>query len=369
MCAVERVSVALDKEGGPTRRRRVLAARLAVAGGSLLLALVVAEIGFRVAHDAPWYERLVEEQTTFRPTRWKVGRITAPLRAPLTDKPKDPGTRRILFLGDSFTYGHGLAEPSKTFVGLVAERLNREQPCPQAREYEVFNGGMPGSLTEEWVILFEDAVDPFAPDLVVAVFFLRDAVTGITSVQQINRIRDGMRRLADESLLFRNSYTYRFFRERSELTKLSHRCLERIRAGYLGGPDQTLEWQRAQANLLQIKRQTLARGARFAIVIFPVLIELHERYPLAEVCDVVEAFCRDHDIPVLCLLPTFMHKDAPSLWISPLDQHPNEQGHVLAADAVYGFLNPLLCTASKSHDATGTSRLSPEDRTDQGTPP
>lgn len=369
MCASEHASAASVEKTRPARPWRTLAARLALAGVSLLLALVVVEIGFRVGRGRPWYERCVEEQTAHRPTRWRVGRITAPLRAPLTDKPKDPDTRRILFLGDSFTYGHGLAEPSKTFVGLIAERLNEERPCPQNQEYEVFNGGMPGSLTEEWVILFEDAVDPFAPDLVVAVFFLRDAVTGITSVQQIHEIRDGMRRLVDESLLFRHSYTYRFFRERGELTKLSHRCLERIRAGYLGGPGETLEWQRAQANLLKIRRQTLKRGARFAIVIFPVLIELHERYPLAEVCDVVDAFCRDHDIPVLCLLPTFMHKDAPSLWISPLDQHPNEHGHTLAADAIYGFLNPLLCTTPKSDDRMTTSHSTPEDRTDQGTPP
>ena len=369
MCAAERVSVALDRKAGPARRKRTLAARLALAGASLLLALVVVEIGFRAGRGPPWYERVVEEQTTFRPTRWRVGRITAPLRGPLDTGPKGPDTRRILFLGDSFTYGHGLAEPAKTFVGLVAERFNQQQPCPPARRCEVFNGGMPGTFTGEWVILFEDAVDPFAPDLVVAVFFLRDAVAGTTSMQQIDKIRDGMRRLAGESLLFRYSHTYRYFREHSELAELSHKYLEHIRAGYLGSADQTREWQRAQVNLLTINRQTLERGARFAVVIFPVLIELHERYPLAGVCEVIEDFCRDHEIPALSLLPTFMNKSAPSLWVSPCDQHPNERGHALAAAAIYEFLEPLLCTAPGSDDATGASYRSVEDRADRKTLP
>jgi len=346
-----------------------LARRLVLAGVSLLFGLAIIETGFRAARGTPWYERLAEEQTTHTPAWFKVGRIRAPLRGPPIATPKSADAYRILFLGDSFTYGHGFADASKTFVGRVGQRLNNEQPHPRIRGYELFNGGMPGTGTREWLVLFEDVVDSFTPDLVVAVFFLRDGVADVTSVEQIDKIREGMAQLANESLLFRYSYAYRFFRERRALSELSRKYLGRLHQGYLGRPNQTREWKRAQANLLQIKQQTLARGAQFAIVIFPVLFELNDHYPLADVCDVIKTFCHDHDIPVLSLLPTFMNMQAPSLWLSPLDQHPNEQGHALAADAIYRFLERLICAGEENADTEMADGPVSDDRADRAIAP
>jgi hypothetical protein len=333
------LSDATPKQRGPGRQ---LALRGALAGAALLVGLAIVEIGFRVARGEPWYERLVEDQTGHGTWLCRVGQMVVPLRASLDEVPKRADDYRVLFLGDSFTYGSGVGDASKTFVHLAQERLNAAQPLPQKKQYQVFNGGVPASFVNTWVVLFEQAVDPFAPDMVVAVFFLRDGVAGVTSVGQVRRIREEMTRLLDQSWLFRHWHTYRFFREHRELRELSHEYLGKLRDGYLGSAEQTQEWRRAQAGLLHIKERASQQGARFAIVIFPVLFELDEDYPLAEVCDTIEAFCHDHDIPVFSLLPTFMHRHAPSLWVSPLDQHPNERAHALAADAISDFLLRLI---------------------------
>jgi hypothetical protein len=346
----------------PSRRWRRFGLRLTLAGISLLIALAGVEAAFRITYRTPWYAQVVQEQTKQACTRWTVGRITAPLRRPLPETPKDPQTYRILFLGDSFTYGHALTDESAIFVNRVVDDLNARRPHPGIGSYEVFNGGMPGTLTKEWVILFEDAFGTFDPDLVVAVFFLRDAVADITSVQQIHQIRDGMAELAERSRLFRWSCAYRYFRERHEQNRLSRDYLGRIRQGYFGSPEHTQEWRAAQANLLRIDREARLCGKSFAIVIFPVLFALDDDYPLADVCQTIAGFCHDNDIPVLDLLPTFMNRHAPALWISPCDQHPNELGHALAADAIYDFLCPLICADAERHREQPAAKATAEPR-------
>ena len=323
-------------------RMRRLGLRLALALGSLVVGLVLTEVGFRLARGAPWYERLVDEQAEHASWMCQVGRIMVPLRESLRATPKQADEYRILFLGDSFTFGTGVDDVSKTFVQLVRQRLNATQPLSTPRRYQVFNGGIPASLVDKWVALFGEANRLFQPDLVVAVFFLRDGVRGVTSQQQILKIREEMARLVDESWLFHYSYIYRFFRENREQKRLADEYLNRIREGYFGDAEQTNEWKRAQDGLLQIRHGAQKRGIPFAVVVFPVLIELDDDYPLKNVCDLVESFCRDHEIPVLSLLPTFMGHRASALWVSPIDQHPNETGHALAAEAIYGFLSQLM---------------------------
>jgi hypothetical protein len=328
------------KRCSPARR---LGLRLAIAGASVAAGLALVEVAFRVTRGTPWYERVAQEQGHPDWVFQTIAGSEIPLRQPLEDKPKDIDTYSVLFLGDSVTYGQGITDPSRVFVSLVADRLRAARPVPGVARYQVFNGGIPGSLTQHWCQLFSDTSDRLRPDLVVCVFFLRDGVAGVSSVGQINDIRQGMADLAaGDSWLFRYSYTYRYFRERRELAELSRRYLGKLRDGYLGGPDQIQEWSLAQKNLLSLRRQTLRRGGRFALVIFPVLFQLDEDYPLKDVCDEIERFCRNQDIPVLSLLPTFMNKNAPSLWVSPFDPHPNERGHALAAEAIDGFLERLI---------------------------
>src|SRR5690242_15673527 len=52
---------------------------------------------------------------------------------------KKPGVARVLFLGDSFTFGHGLGE-TETLPYLVGRELEAKYPG----KYEVMNGGVYG---------------------------------------------------------------------------------------------------------------------------------------------------------------------------------------------------------------------------------
>jgi len=48
----------------------------------------------------------------------------------------------------------------------------------------------------------------------------------------------------------------------------------------------------------------------------------------------VTSTCEAEQIPVLDLRETFRSFHGPELWVHPTDQHPNEQAHKLAAEAI-----------------------------------
>jgi hypothetical protein len=178
----------------------------------------------------------------------------------------------------------------------------------------------------------------FEPNLVVVVFFLRDGTPHIGSIRLIRGVRDEMNELWTNSPLFRNSYLYRLIRERSAQRELSGNYLKEMNSAYVGSPEQTRVWRDAQAHLLWMRSECERRGVGFAFVIFPVLFELEDRYPLSDVVLEIEEFCENHEFACLSLLPSFQHRDASTLWVSALDQHPNADGHAIAADAIYEFM-------------------------------
>jgi len=321
-------------------------ARFGLLLASLGVVAVVAELAIRATWKQPWWERIRAEQAWAsenadrarnKPTRFRVGPYDLPLRGEPKADPKPPATHRTLFLGDSFTYGLAV-DPEDTFVGRIEARLNEARPLPGIGRYEVYNGGIPGSLTPAWHALLAEFGRAYQPDLVVAVFFLRDGVAGVTTLGQIDGIRDEMQRLSRESFAFRHLYLFRFLRARYEQRALSKRYLARLRAGYLGSEAQQAEWWRARVELLWMGRESHRLGARFALVVFPMLYRLDDDYPLADVVDAITEFAHEKEIPVFSLLPAFRGRRAPDLWLSPFDQHPNARGHAIAAEALWPFL-------------------------------
>jgi hypothetical protein len=115
----------------------------------------------------------------------------------------------------------------------------------------------------------------------------------------------------------------------------------------LGRPDQTQEWRLARGQLLRLRNETVERGGKFVLVIFPVLFGLSGDYPLQMVMDEISRFGNVNHIPVLSLLPAFQGEEPSMLWVSPLDQHPNERAHAIAAHAITDFLVEHITATEK----------------------
>jgi hypothetical protein len=104
------------------------------------------------------------------------------------------------------------------------------------------------------------------------------------------------------------------------------------------GAEREYDW--AGARLALGRAADLAKEKRFrlALVIFPELRQLDAGYPFAKIHALVRRTCDGLGIPVLDLLDTYRGHDAATLWVHPIDHHPNEIAHRMAAEAIEKFL-------------------------------
>jgi len=174
--------------------------RVGCIGLGLVLALLALEIGLRLTHGEPWYDRLVGEQLRKPPVPYRRNAVG------LRDRdygPKPVGVRRVLILGDSLTYGSGVPDEDAVFPRLVGKQLNRAARSGDSGSdvVEVLNGGLPGSLTAAWVRPWKRVADTFDPDVVLIVLFLRDGTRTSTVGPFSGSIRREVARRNRESLL------------------------------------------------------------------------------------------------------------------------------------------------------------------------
>jgi hypothetical protein len=89
-------------------------------------------------------------------------------RGPREYRETKPTDFRVLFLGDSFTYGVGVND-DQTFAALVEKDLRADR-----MSVEVMNAGVPGKGTDYALKCFQTVGRKFHPDLTVLGFFCND---------------------------------------------------------------------------------------------------------------------------------------------------------------------------------------------------
>jgi len=92
-------------------------------------------------------------------------------RGPDIPVEKAAGVFRLALLGDSFTFGWGVEEPS-TFARVIERELN--QLLPNGPRVEVLNLGVPGYSSFQEVALLKDLGAKFQPDAVLVYYVEND---------------------------------------------------------------------------------------------------------------------------------------------------------------------------------------------------
>ena len=302
--------------------------------------LAIGETAARAAYVAPWYEQLVSQQQQSADYAYERNRYG--LRDVDYPEPKPSTCRRVLILGDSFTFGLGVPDNTAVFPKILERELNLSVHIPDVKRVDVLNGGIPGSFTTDWLHLFRQVADTFDPDVVLAVFFLRDGTNIGTQADFFAPIREGIVRRNSRSVWYRYSYLYRNVRDYLDQRVVSREHMKALTRSYFGTTQETREWRAAQENLREIGRYAKDRGSVFGMAIFPVLVQLNEDYYFTSICDLIEAFARQENIPVHSLLPAFLGHSGPDLWVSSLNQHPNAVAHRIAAESLLPFTTDLL---------------------------
>lgn len=102
---------------------------------------------------------------------WNYATNSSGLRGPEI-APKNPGLKRLLFLGDSYTFGWGLDREADAYPRQTEHLLNDDAGTTRA---EVINAGIPGYNTVMEYHYLRRALDLFQPDAVVLSYMMNDA--------------------------------------------------------------------------------------------------------------------------------------------------------------------------------------------------
>lgn len=225
---------------------------------------------------------------------------------------------RIIFLGDSLTFGWGVQE-NETFASLIEEDLNSNQPT------EVINFGTGNYNTEQEVNLFIDKGLKYSPDKVVLFYFINDAEltpekSGLWFLGYSHFISFYWSRI---NSLMNNLVPSKSFQEYYES------LYEQNEQG----------WINARKAILQLRDICKENGIEFQVVLLPELHDVNNEI-FTNVYNNLALFLRDNNIDYLNLAKLFEnHPNQIELWVSFDDAHPNNIAHREIAESSVDFIS------------------------------
>ncbi len=257
------------------------------------------------------------------------------------DKP--PGQRRVVCVGDSFTFGWGVPEQA----GWV-RRLEHELRGSGA-DVRTVNCGAAGTVcVDEYVVALQHRFHVFQPDAVVLTICLNDLIPS-SGLTVIDPPRASGVRVLD---LARGTFGRRpidLDPQRDWVQELLDLPRDQALASGLatappGSDDKPFEamWSQGvpQRSLREAKAWCDARGIPLLVVLWPFLQGLGEgrHYPFAKLHALVAADCAAAGIPFLDVLPALRGTRDEELWVTPADMHANPRAHALALPAIAAFV-------------------------------
>ena len=275
-------------------------------------------------------------------------------RGPSTTVAKPAGTLRVCALGDSFTFGTGVA-----FEDTWPEVLRRELADRLAdTRVEVLNVAMESVHTSQEVALLENRVLPFEPDVVVLCVHANDASgegilredrsegAGARWIQRLGLTSGIVPEGQERSPAQRRAMAVR---RRSRLADLvAHRLyyalygsvlVENYEADWQPGNPGRVAFEEA---LRRARGLSDERGFTLVVAHYPVLAGLDDRYPLAAVRDAIAQASAAEGLAFVDLLPALAGEDGKQLWSHPHDFHPGPRANALVGSALSDALLPLL---------------------------
>jgi hypothetical protein len=237
-----------------------------------------------------------------------------------------PGARRVTFLGDSFTAGHGIANVEDRFANRVRAALG---PGVEVHALAA-NGIDSGAEIQNLTAVVQGGYDL---DTLVLVYVLND-VSDI--VPQWGAILQR---------IYAESGREPFWVRHSYLINMLYYRLKAARDpdianyyGFVRGAYEGELWEYQQERLRGLHALCRAKGARLRVVTFPLLNALGPDYAYADVHARLNSFWAGLGVPHLDLMATYEGRRARDLTIGRYDAHPNEEAHALAAEAILRFL-------------------------------
>lgn len=244
--------------------------------------------------------------------------------------PLPEGVQRILFLGDSFTAGHGVNNIDDRFTERLEVLLNSEK-SPQ---YQVYNMGEPG-FEISMIRAMENAVlQKEYPVKTLIYCYMMNDIEGYDP-ETSAAIEDIARRRQSSSWLVSHSYFINWMYHRwvqysagSSVDYFPH-----LVESYNGPP-----WDAVEHELENMAATCHEKGVEFRLVIFPFMHNLGPDYPFRTAHEKLVAWANSRNVPVLDMMPVFTSHSAEKLTVNAFDNHPNERAHQIIAEEIFKWL-------------------------------
>ncbi len=278
------------------------------------------QLGWKLPPDTALPETTDEYSVTYRSNR-RGFRSVRDFASPEEDRldAEVPG-RRIALLGDSYTFGSGVAD-DETFAAVL-ETMLEDTWCD--------NLGIGAYGIDQMWLSLRHAALPLEPDAVILSFIRYDLERSLSSYRKDHiwrwkpafRLTDG--ELVPMTIDNRPNALRRFIHQHSGLyrlgRKLEHSLSRRYAVGY--------RWRLNRAIFEAIRDDCGKAGVPLVVVHIPV----NRRKP----APMFERELAEMGIAYLDLTP-LLPAGADALYY-PRDRHLNAAGHRFAAEAIHGFL-------------------------------
>ena len=288
------------------------------------------------------------------------------LRGPEISVPKPPHTVRIVGVGDSITFGYGIAQ-EETFLSLLQARLN--QSSGGEVRYEVVNAGVEGTGLDYYYHFLTTDAPKLQPDIVLVNLCLNDIAiysdAGRKSERGVRSSTDTVVRGTSDFLLKHSQlYIALYMRLKSVLYGLGLLDINKIQ-GYNFLPlepsssRQEKAWKSSFEILSRIAELARRDHYRLLVVVFPMEMQLSAdalrlyrdqfRVRLGAEAQSGEPqkrileFGNELGIQVVDLLPAFRTVDSGKLYLRnkviSLDPiHPSPLGNRIASNEIFKTL-------------------------------
>jgi hypothetical protein len=254
---------------------------------------------------------------------------------------KDTNAFRIVFLGDSFTFGEGVKDED-VYPEQLASKLRKRVP---RLRFEAYNFGVGGYNTEQSLFLLKHLALQFKPDAVVLGYVLNDAEPELFTVDAASR---SVQRRPRESMIYEGlsdlvppaNAVFRLRLARLLWQVLSRQYATSRTVAYYNQlyRDDNPGWIATKRSLREFAEVCAKHRIDCYVVMFPLLFQLNDKYPFTSLSHAVQREIRSLDavVPTIVdLFPPLKGRKEADLWVHPTDQHPNEVVHRLAADHLF----------------------------------
>ena len=271
------------------------------------------------------------------------------LRGPELPYEKPAEAFRILYLGDSVTFGFRIAADRAIFPYQVARMLEERLERP----IETVNAGVGGySPWQEYRYLAQEGLN-YQPDLIVVSFVLNDVTEKFELVQfggfwegyqvthtSFSRFDDWASR---SSILYFLKQAGVALRADQQQAAVVQEMLDvEMLAKQPDHPDVQTAWQLTLENLGQIFDLAAGHDIPVVVVIFPFTFQFEDAQTLSAPQQTLTDYAVSRQIPVLDLLPPLAatmaaERTTPAAYFLDVD-HPTPLGHRVVAEMIMEFL-------------------------------